>query len=328
MTAKSAPYPPCTVTAFWLKYQDPVRMLRRVTQPPHIAGPLCLTYKLTATMKTLLISCILGLSLLGNVFSQDQKVSLEQTSAKWIESKIVGDKYLIQCYIPEQKSIPIDSLPIVFVLDADMTFGLVYDIVRWLRWGREIPYVAVIGISYGTGQADWWKKRSRDFTESKDATKHWGDWPLAGGAANFKGFIEKELFPFIENEYNLKGDVKTIIGLSFGGQFCTDLLFSKPELFDNYIILGPSLLWNDKELFKQESKYFEKNKILKAHVCTSIGNLDNDDIKQPWTEFVDQVKSRNYLGLTLSTWVIENETHLSMLPASVARGLKTTLKNK
>ena len=26
MTAKSAPYPPCTVTAFWLKYQDPARM--------------------------------------------------------------------------------------------------------------------------------------------------------------------------------------------------------------------------------------------------------------------------------------------------------------
>jgi hypothetical protein len=39
-TAKSAPYPPCTVTAFWLKYQDRDRMLRRVTQPPHIAGPL------------------------------------------------------------------------------------------------------------------------------------------------------------------------------------------------------------------------------------------------------------------------------------------------
>jgi len=39
-TAKSAPYPPCTVTVLWLKYQDPARCLRRVTQPPHIAGPL------------------------------------------------------------------------------------------------------------------------------------------------------------------------------------------------------------------------------------------------------------------------------------------------
>jgi hypothetical protein len=39
-TAKSAPYPPCTVTALWLKYQDPARCCRRVTQPPFIAVPL------------------------------------------------------------------------------------------------------------------------------------------------------------------------------------------------------------------------------------------------------------------------------------------------
>jgi hypothetical protein len=29
--AKTAPYPPCTVTTFWLKYLDPARCLRRVT---------------------------------------------------------------------------------------------------------------------------------------------------------------------------------------------------------------------------------------------------------------------------------------------------------
>jgi hypothetical protein len=40
MTAKSAPYPPCTVTALWLKKTGRGRCLRRVTQPPHIAGPL------------------------------------------------------------------------------------------------------------------------------------------------------------------------------------------------------------------------------------------------------------------------------------------------
>jgi hypothetical protein len=45
MTAKTTPYPPCTVTlrsaqGFWLKQQDITLCLRRVTQPPHIAGPL------------------------------------------------------------------------------------------------------------------------------------------------------------------------------------------------------------------------------------------------------------------------------------------------
>jgi hypothetical protein len=43
--AKTTPYPPCTVTALWLKYQDRDRMQRRVTQPPHIAGPLLTSLK-------------------------------------------------------------------------------------------------------------------------------------------------------------------------------------------------------------------------------------------------------------------------------------------
>jgi uncharacterized protein len=279
-------------------------------------------------MKTLLASFISLACLLGNLFCQDSNVSLEQTHAKWLDSKIVGDRYLIQTYIPEQKAVPIDSLPIVFVLDADMSFGLVYDIVRWLQWGQEISYVAVVGISYGTGQKDWWAKRSRDFTESKDATRHWGNWPLAGGAENFKSFIEKELFHFLETEYNLRGESRTIIGLSFGGLFCADILFSKPELFNNYIILGPALLWNDKEIFKQETKFAENHSAVKANVFTAIGKLDDDDIKTPYTEFINQIKSRNYKGLHLQTWIVENETHLSMLPASVTRGLKTILTKK
>ena len=279
-------------------------------------------------MKPLLTSCILVFSLLGNVLSQDSKVNLDQTHAHWFDSKIVGDRFLIQTFIPDQKEIPVDSLPIVFVLDADMSFGLVYDIVSWLQWGGEIPAVAVVGISYGTGQKDWWAKRSRDFSESKDATKLWGDWPLAGGAANFKKFIEEELFQLLKTEYNLKGDSKTIIGLSFGGLFCTDVLFSKPELFDNYIILGPALLWNNKEIFNQESKYSENHSAINANVFSAIGKLHNEDITKPWVEFVSQIKSRDYKGLTINTWVIEDETHLSMLPVSVTRGLKTVLTKK
>ena len=109
-------------------------------------------------MKTLLTSCLLSTFLLGNLLSQDLKVSLDQTRSKWFDSKIIGDRFLIQCYIPDQKTTPTDSLPIVFILDSDMSFGLAYDVVRWLNWGQEIPPVAIIGISYGTGQSDWWKK--------------------------------------------------------------------------------------------------------------------------------------------------------------------------
>jgi hypothetical protein len=38
--AKTTPYSPRTVTAFWLKYQDIARMLRRVTLTNFTGGPL------------------------------------------------------------------------------------------------------------------------------------------------------------------------------------------------------------------------------------------------------------------------------------------------
>jgi Predicted hydrolase of the alpha/beta superfamily len=279
-------------------------------------------------MKTLLTTCVLVVSLLGNVFSQDLKVSLDQTTAKWLDSKIVGDRFLIQCYIPSQSKIPVDSLPVVFILDSDMSFGLAYDVVRWLRWGNEIPEVAIIGISYGSNQTDWWNKRSRDYTPSKDKTKLWGDWPLAGGGSKFEKFIELELFKFINDEFKLKGYSKTIVGLSLGGLICTDILFSKPDLFNNYVILGPALQWNDKEIFKKEIKFFENHSDLKANVFTAIGINDGKTITEPWAEFIDQVKSRNYKGLTLNTWIVDKETHLSMYPSGLTRGLETTLNKK
>ena len=40
LDGKKHAIPPCTGRNIWLKYRDPARMLRRVTQPPFIAGPL------------------------------------------------------------------------------------------------------------------------------------------------------------------------------------------------------------------------------------------------------------------------------------------------
>ena len=91
-TAKSAPYPPCTVTALWLKYQDPARCCRRVTQPPHIAGPLVASrngLQHTDTILKLLIMkpSILTIAILLSVnsFSQKRFISIDNTKI-WINT--------------------------------------------------------------------------------------------------------------------------------------------------------------------------------------------------------------------------------------------------
>ena len=47
---------------------------------------------------------------------------------------------------------------------------------------------------------------------------------------------------------------KTIIGQSLGGLLVTEILFKAPELFDNYIIVSPSLWWDDESLLKYTPK--------------------------------------------------------------------------
>lgn len=256
----------------------------------------------------------------------DASIHLEQTHGSWYYSTRVGDSFLIQYYRPEPGTTPLDSLPVIFVMDGDMSFAMVYDVVRWLRWGREIPEVAVVGMSYGKGQQNWWQKRSRDYTPSQDLSNIWGDWPAAGGSGPFKQFLEYELFPFLRQEYGLGLRNRVFIGLSFAGLLGADILFSRPHLFDKYILAGPALIWNHNEIFKIENAHAERSKSLYKEVFTAVGALDEKNITEPWHEFIQIINSREYKGLKLHTWVVEGETHLSMFPATLTRGLKTVLK--
>jgi predicted alpha/beta superfamily hydrolase len=206
-----------------------------------------------------------------------------------------------------------------------MSFAMTFDIVRWLSWGKEIPDVAIVGIAYGKTQADWWQKRSRDFTTCKDKTELWGKWEYAGGGDNFIKFIENELFPYIENKYQLKSPNRTIIGLSFGGLISADILFSKTELFKSYILAGPALQWNDGAIFKREEMYAQKNRLLNVIVYTSVGSLDDKTILEPWMKFNNQITNRKYESSIYKTDIIENETHLSMFPTALTKGLKFVL---
>ena len=253
---------------------------------------------------------------------------LEHSYTHWLYSGRIRDSFLIQCYLPNPLTLPVDSLPVLFVLDGDMSFGMVYDIVRWLRWGNEIPEVAIIGLAYGKGQSAWWQKRSRDYTPSPDQSKIWGYWPMAGGSEFFKQFLEDELFPHLKEVYGLEGRNRIFIGMSFAGLIGADILFSQPQLFDKYILAGPALIWNNKEIYKKEKEFAGNSFSLEKVVFTAIGTLDEKNITEPWYEFFNLLKSRNYRGLDLYTWVVEGETHLSMFPAALVRGLKTVLNKQ
>jgi len=70
------------------------------------------------------------------------------------------------------------------------------------------------------------------------------------GSEKFIQFIEQELQPYIQRIFKTS-TAKTIIGQSLGGLLATEILYSKPSLFSTYIIISPSLWWDNASLLKQ-----------------------------------------------------------------------------
>jgi hypothetical protein len=134
--------------------------------------------------------------------------------------------------------------------------------------------------------------------------------------------MKDELFPLIETTYRTQSRDRSIVGLSFGGLFATYVLFSEPSLFSRYIIIAPALKWDHSRILEYEQKYHSEKTVLEAIVFTTIAELDEPSINDPWHEFNQILKQRNYQSLSWNEQVFPGETHISVFPGALSRGLK------
>lgn len=163
------------------------------------------------------------------------------------KSEILNENRLLNIYLPTGYS-P-DSLkayPVIYLLDGsiDEDFIHIAGIVQFgsFPWIDMIPSSIVVGIS----NVD----RKRDFSYPTKNKKLKKSYPTTGGSASFIRAIEKEIQPLIDKTYKTNS-TKTLIGQSLGGLLATEILFKKPDLFDNYVIVSPSLWWDDESLLKK-----------------------------------------------------------------------------
>lgn len=139
------------------------------------------------------------------------------------------------------------SYPVIYLLDARAQFlaltGTLHSMSSGLNGNYRIPEAIVVAIPN--------TDRIRDFTPSPSNTEELGEeFITSGGAANFLDFLEQELVPRIESEYRVIKH-RTLVGHSLGGLLGIASLIERPKLFDAYLIIDPSLWWNDLELLSQ-----------------------------------------------------------------------------
>lgn len=240
-----------------------------------------------------------------------KQYSLYNATEKYIFSELIADTFHVMVSVPDGYYSSEKRYPVLYVLDGDVAFGMAASIVRYLQIGENIPELIIVGIGYGGLDKSAGEKRRRDYRPTP-----------TGGAQYFLKFLEDELLPFIDNNYRTVPGERAINGYSIGGLFGLYTLFTKPEIFNRYIIGSPSLTWDNYSIFSYEESSSEKIGEKKIGLFVSVGNDESDEkYFDPIDQLVTKIQERNYPGVKLEAKVFDGSTHLMGPPESLTHGL-------
>ena len=182
-------------------------------------------------------------------------------------SNILGEARGLNIYLPEgYDANDTVKYPVIYLLDgaADEDFIHVVGIVQFnnFPWIDRVPRSIVVGIV----NVD----RQRDFAYPTSVKEDKETWPATGGSEKFIAFMEKELQPYIERSYKATNE-RTLIGQSLGGLLAAEILLKNPTLFSKYIIISPSLWWDDASLLNTPSVIFDEGFQQSTSIYIGVG---------------------------------------------------------
>jgi predicted alpha/beta superfamily hydrolase len=169
--------------------------------------------------------------------------------------------------------------------------------------------------------------RQRDFTFPTTLKEQKTRFPTTGHSDKFISFIEKELQPYIQSKYRTNAD-KTIIGQSLGGLLATEVLLKKPTLFNKYIIISPSLWWDNGSLLHQPSTLFTEKYQQPTDIYIGVGKEGLTPTKIPRVMEVDANILADKLKGTKSKQVkvffdyLPMENHATIMHQAVSNAFK------
>jgi len=201
-------------------------------------------------MNKFLFSCAC-LLVVGMVFGQPTPRVLPSGTRPFVlglidelHSDILSENRVLNIYLPPgYKAEDTVTYPVVYLLDgsADEDFIHVVGLYQFnnFDWIDRVPKSIIVGIAT--------VNRRRDLTFPSTVEAERKNYPESGHSDQFIGFLQKELQPYIERKYKTRAS-RTLIGQSLGGLLATEILFTRPSLFDKYVIISPSLWWNNGSL--------------------------------------------------------------------------------
>lgn len=265
-------------------------------------------------------------------------VSADADFQIWVASPVAG-----------MMPFPPGARKCLYVLDANLFFGTAVEMTRIMsQLYGELPPLLVVGIAYDTSvpsiQAEL---RARDFTPTADAgfesmartlpgapTPTLPEGRRLGRAPEFLDFLTTEVKPFIEQKYEVSEDGSVLFGSSLGGLFALYAMMERPEAFDAYISVSPAIWWDNSMILNREADMASTRDDLDVTLFMAVGGgEEREDIPMlaPLKmvsnvhALAERFHARNYESLNMATFVPEGESHTTVVPVALTRGLRYVL---
>jgi uncharacterized protein len=243
-------------------------------------------------------------------------------------SPILKEERYFEVYTPSPST---EKYEVVYVLDGQAQFSNVVNALK--RFGQDQKIIVGIG--------NIWL-RDRDYTPTHVSSSVFVDSMAAavsGGGEKFISHLKNELIPFINLNYPADTS-KILIGHSLGGLIAVNILLNHADLFHKFIIIDPSMWWDDSKIARQSRelklKTFPQTSLFLAIANTSDKDKNSIEIlRKDTTQSTIQIRPSLLLLDNLNTslgnsikldWrYYKDYDHLSVFQPALYDGLKFIL---
>lgn len=230
-----------------------------------------------------------------------------------------GRQYQLHIGLPARYAKnPQAKYPVVYVTDGYWDFAKITAAEGSLVYDKVVPEYISVGIGYAGEDLDYGKLRT---WELSPISISW-DPPNSGHSREFLETIEKEIIPLIEREYRADPSFRVLGGASMGGLFTLYAMYSKPDLFQGYIALTPSVGVVDEWFSQYEETFAKSHHPMNARLFMAVGGNEAVDYMTPILKMNQRISSRKYEGLAYDFRIIEGERHAGMQIEGYVRGLR------
>lgn len=229
-----------------------------------------------------------------------------------IDSEALGETRVLNVWTPPAYEASDERLPVIYLLDgsAHEDYHHMTGLVQFLTMYERMPRSIVVGIA----NVD----RYRDFTHASDVADDFEALPTGGGSAAFLRFVADELQPYVERTWRTDGQ-RMLVGQSMGGLLATEVLVDRPELFDRYVLVSPSLWWGAEALSGRAEQSFAAHDLAGKQVFVTLGD-EHPKMHEAADALVAALR-RAAPGVRVGYETLRDETHATILHRGFERAL-------